>query len=174
MATYFKIELNDVKNSNGDKATFDLTNSTNKENFFEEFTDVLNCTFEELDFEDSYLDADEEFLLKILKLDSSSDIKNETFDDISTIENSDISLDIIEAASELLSSSDSVDTIVDHAKNNYICSFNSEADFANYYCEHYEEVEIPNILQGCIDWQRVWDSSLRYYHLEHNGHYFRD
>ena len=81
MATYFKIELNDVKNSNGDKATFDLTNSTNKENFFEEFTDVLNCTFEELDFEDSYLDADEEFLLKILKLDSSSDIKNETFED---------------------------------------------------------------------------------------------
>lgn len=173
--TYFKIELNDVKNiHSGNKTTLDLTNHSNKENFFAEFAENLDCEEDELDFENSWFSADEDFLLEILKLNSAEDIEDETFDNISIIENSGVSLDIIEATSGVLSSSDSIDTIVDHAKENYIGSFNSEADFADYYCEHYEEVEIPNILQGCIDWQRVWDSSLRHNHSEHNGHYFRD
>lgn len=179
MATYFNLEILNVQNKNGDSVNLDLTAYTNKEAFVSDLAEALNCEEDELNTENSTYYAQEDFLIKLVGIDDSkedllSEITDDVFQNISDIENSDISLDVIEAAIGVLSSSDSCDTILKHAKENYIGTFSSDSKFSEYYCEHYEELEIPSILQGCIDWDRVWNSSLKYDHTEHNGHYFRD
>ena len=172
--TSFNLDINDVLGPEGNGASADLTTQMSLENLKEELAKSLECEIEELDFSECTYSAEEDFLITILGLENGKEPDEYLFDNITTIEKSNVSLDIIEAAAALLSSLDDFDTIMDHAKEKYIGDFNSEADFADYYCENYEDLEIPSILQGCIDWQRVWDSSLRHDHSEKNGHYFRD
>ena len=40
--------------------------------------------------------------------------------------------------------------------------YKPEAEFAEYIVEEVLDTGIPDIVQGCIDYQSVWDSSLRY------------
>lgn len=177
MATYFRLEICDVKNPNGETAVYDLTNCTSREDLYEKLSEELNCTEDELNFEDAYFDAQEDFLLTLLNLECKGkiedNIKDEVFDNISEIEDSNVSLDIIEAAYNI-HGAQNFDTVIDTAVNKYIGYYNTQADFADKYCEDYMDIEIPSILQGCVDWQRVWDSNLRHDHSESNGHYFTD
>ena len=177
MATYFKVEINDVKNSHtGEKTTVDLTNVTDKDGIISELASQLGCEEDELDFQDAWMDAEEDFLLDLLDIRDIHKIDDDTFDNISTIENSNQSLDVWQAAHALIGSSGGFDNVASEVKN-YIGEFDSEADFAEaYYTSDLggEPLEIPSVLQGCIDWDRVWSSNLRHSVSESNGHYFND
>lgn len=177
MATYFRLEICDVKNPNEETACYDLTNCTSAEDLYEKLSEELNCHGDDLNFDDAYFDAQEDFLLSLLKLECKGkiedDLKDEVFDSISEIEDSNISLDIIEAAYNIHGAKN-FDIVMNTATKKYIGYYSTEKDFADDYCEKYLNLEIPDILQGCIDWQRVWDSSLRHDHSENNGHYFID
>ena len=41
-------------------------------------------------------------------------------------------------------------------------SFRPDEEFAQYLSEEINCDEIPNHIQGCIDWQIVWDSHYRF------------
>jgi hypothetical protein len=41
-------------------------------------------------------------------------------------------------------------------------SWKPEAEFAEYFVTEVYETSFPEIIEGCIDWQAVWDSNLRY------------
>lgn len=172
--TYFRLEINDVKNPEGETAYLDLTEYTNKENMLDDLAEKLNCQKDELDFDDAYIDAEEDFLLDLLDVNDVNDIEDSTFDNISEIENSGYSLDLIKAGKDILSSSDSFDNVMSYVRNNYIGEYKSNADFAESYCEDYMNVSIPNILFGCVDWDKVWETSLSMDHSESDGHYFRN
>lgn len=176
MSTYFKVEINDVKNPNGDKTIVDLTNCSTKDHMLEELASQLDCEEDELDFQDAWMDAEEDFLLDLLDIRDIHKIDDDTFDNIDTIENSNQSLDVWEAANALIGTSGGFDIVASEVKN-YIGEFDSEADFAEaYYTSDLggEPLEIPSVLQGCIDWDRVWSSDLRHGITESNGYYFND
>ena len=56
--------------------------------------------------------------------------------------------------------------------------YKPEAEFAEYIVEEVLETGVPDIVLGCIDYQRVWDSTLRYdyYTIEFDGdtYFFRN
>ena len=41
-------------------------------------------------------------------------------------------------------------------------SYKPEEELAEYIVTEVLETSYPSIIEGCIDWQRVWDSGLRY------------
>ena len=41
-------------------------------------------------------------------------------------------------------------------------SYKPEEELAEYFVTEVLETSYPSIIEGCIDWQRVWDSGLRY------------
>jgi hypothetical protein len=40
--------------------------------------------------------------------------------------------------------------------------YDAEAEFAEYFVIEVMDARIPDIVEDCIEWQAVWDSSLRY------------
>lgn len=171
--TYFNLDINDVLGPEGNGTSADLTTQMSLENLKEELAKSLECEIEELDFSECTYSAEEDFLITILGLENGKEPNDDLFDNITTIEKSNISLDIINAANETSSSKD-FDTIMSHATDDYIGSYLTESEFADSYCEDYMDLEIPQIIQGCIDWQRVWDSTLRHDHSHHHQYYFKD
>jgi len=60
-----------------------------------------------------------------------------------------------------------------HAQEACAGQFNSTEDFAEeYVSENYDMNAIPSFLGACIDWQAVWNSTLRFDFCEHNGCFF--
>lgn len=50
-------------------------------------------------------------------------------------------------------------------QDNYIGLYPSGADFAEEYVT--ENSIIPDVIEGCIDWELVWDKTLRHDFLEY-------
>jgi hypothetical protein len=40
--------------------------------------------------------------------------------------------------------------------------YKPEEEFAEYFVTEVLETGIPSLIEGCVDWQAVWDSALRY------------
>jgi hypothetical protein len=57
-------------------------------------------------------------------------------------------------------------------------SYKPEEEFAEHFVTEVYCTSIPDIVQGCIDWQAVWDSSLRYDYntitLNNDTYFFRN
>ena len=178
MSTFFTLDIVDVGTTVNDNITSEnLTNFSSADNLITQLCETLDCQPEELNFEDAYFEAQEDFLISLVGIDDGKvitldNIEDSIFDNISTIENKDISLDVWEVAVGLIGDKDFDN--VERQVEKYIGEYKSTADFAEYYCEDYMETDIPSTLQGCIDWERVWESSLRHDISEYNGYYFND
>lgn len=69
---------------------------------------------------------------------------------------------------------DEAEDAVSNFEDAYIGEFHSEAQFAENLADEFGDLnKIPNYLLDCIDWQQVWDATLRHDYYEINGHYFR-
>jgi hypothetical protein len=57
----------------------------------------------------------------------------------------------------------------------FMGDYNSVGDFAEEYCsEAYDFSTIPSIVISAIDWDNVWDSTLRHDFYEIDGFIFRN
>lgn len=81
--TYFTFELVDVANSEGEKVRIELTNYSGIEYLKDDLCESLNCTEKELNLEDAYIDAQEDFLIPLLLEISDGYIKS--FDQLENI-----------------------------------------------------------------------------------------
>lgn len=53
--------------------------------------------------------------------------------------------------------------------------YDSEAAFAEAYCEEGGDLgKLPNFIRNHIDWQGVWNSTLRHEYFEAGGFYFQN
>lgn len=59
--------------------------------------------------------------------------------------------------------------------NSYQGDFHSEADFARDWAEEQgDTMSIPDYLLDCIDWQEVWDATLRHDFWSQDGYIFHN
>ena len=66
------------------------------------------------------------------------------------------------------------ETTLQQALDAYIGDYDSTEAFAEEYTLETGSLprDLPTWLQACIDWQAVWDSTLRFDFCEHNGCFF--
>jgi len=91
-------------------------------------------------------------------------------------EEKDLNADAFEAFcdNQHISEDDAEDAVSDF-EDAYIGEFSNEAEFAENYADEQGDLNsIPNYVLGSIDWQEVWDGTLRHDFYEVNGHYFRN
>lgn len=91
-------------------------------------------------------------------------------------EEKDLDADAFEAFcdNQHISEDDAEDAVSDF-EDAYIGEFSNEAEFAENYADEQGDLNsIPNYVLGSIDWQEVWDGTLRHDFYEVNGHYFRN
>lgn len=70
---------------------------------------------------------------------------------------------------------DEAEEVISDFEEAYIGEFHSEAQFAENYADEQGDLNhIPDYILGSIDWQDVWDGTLRHDFYEVNGHYFRN
>lgn len=66
-------------------------------------------------------------------------------------------------------------TPIREALDAYVGKYDSPEEFAEKYCyEHYSKAfqNLPSWLEYSVDWERVWNCTLRYEFTEGNGFYF--
>lgn len=63
---------------------------------------------------------------------------------------------------------------VDEFRDGYIGEFDSEEEFAEYFFDEEEAVQIPDLLRRHIDWSDVWHCELRHDFYAIKGHFFRN
>ncbi len=61
---------------------------------------------------------------------------------------------------------------LDDFEDAYYGQFNSEADFAEEICSQFSDHQLPSWI--VIDYQRTWDSALRYDYWEEDGYFFQN
>jgi antirestriction protein len=89
------------------------------------------------------------------------------FEFIEQVQSLDVEYEVIEAALEL-------DIPFDEIEDAYEGDFESEESFAeNWYEQAAWDEKIPDFIRNCMDFQRLWDSSLRFDYTFHNGFVFR-
>lgn len=71
-------------------------------------------------------------------------------------------------------SADECDGYVSRFEDAFIGDYASNADFAENYYDYNCDVVIPSELYRAINWDKVWDSTLRHDFYESNGYYFRN
>ena len=70
---------------------------------------------------------------------------------------------------------DEAEDAVSDFEDAYVGEFSDEAEFAQNYADEQGDLNsIPDYILGSIDWQEVWDGTLRHDYYEVNGHYFRN
>lgn len=68
---------------------------------------------------------------------------------------------------------DEAEDAVSNFEDAYIGEFSNEQEFAENYADELGDV-IPDYIRSAVDWQEVWDGTLRHDFYEVNGHYFRN
>jgi len=64
---------------------------------------------------------------------------------------------------------------VDEFRESYCGHYHCEAQFAQHWAEEQGDTQsIPDYILDCVDWQDVWDGTLRHDFWSHEGHIFQN
>lgn len=67
------------------------------------------------------------------------------------------------------------DDHVSQFQDSYVGHYHGEAEFAQEWAgEQGDTMNVPDYILDCVDWQEVWDSTLRHDFWSHEGHIFNN